>query len=76
MFWSHTFYYIVTGRKVHAVNYCFKVKLTFFLEGSSIMQGRWVICSFALSSINIEYFVPILTVDTIGKVQFRMFSMD
>jgi hypothetical protein len=51
---------------------CFKVQLTNFCHGPCIVQDRWVICSFALSSINTECFVPVLTVDKVSKVQFRM----
>jgi len=57
----------VNGYKVHALRYCLKVTVNHVL-------ARWAGClPFCGSDEYIDYFVPVLTVDTVGKVQSGIF---
>lgn len=57
----------VNGIKAHALRYCLKVIAKHVL-------ARWVgYLPFCGSDVNIDYFVPVLTIDPVGKVQSGIF---
>jgi hypothetical protein len=57
----------VIGIKAHAVHYCLKVNVEHPL-------ARWMgYLPFCGCNVNMEYFVPVLTVEIVGKVQSGMF---
>jgi len=57
----------VNGIRAHALHYCLKVIVKHVL-------AKWVgYLPFCGSDEYIEYFVPVLTVDTVGKVQSGIF---
>jgi len=60
----------VNGVNAHALHYCFKVIVKDVL-------ARWVgYLPFCGSDEYVEYFVPVLTIDTVGKVQSGIFPAE